>query len=290
MGLGCGLMFCPVLSLMPTYFARHRSLAVGLAATGSAVGGLIFPAVVERLLPRVGFSWTVRTLGFLTLAMLAPSFILLKQRIPPRKSSRIVEWNAFQEPAYLAFAVGMFFNFWGLYIAFFYITSFARQVTGLSQISSIYLLLIMNGVGVFARTVPNFLADRLTGPVNLLIPSTLLSSVLLLCWISITTEPSLYAFAVFYGTFSAAVQSLFPATLASLTPDMEKIGVRMGMVLSIVGFAALTGSPIAGTLVSQGSGSYLHAQIFAGISMFIGTGMLVIARGFKAGFKLKVKV
>lgn len=290
MGLGCGLMFCPVLSLMPTYFARHRSLAVGLAATGSAVGGLIFPAVVERLLPRIGFSWTVRTLGLLTLVMLSLSFILLRQRVPPRKSSRIVDWQAFQEPAYFAFAVGMFFNFWGLYVAFFYITTFARQVTGLSQASSIYLLLIMNGVGIFARTVPNFLADRFTGPINLLIPSTLLSGVLLLCWISITTEPQLYAFSVFYGIFSAAVQALFPATLASLTTDMEKIGVRMGMVLSIVSFAALTGSPIAGALVSQGNGSYVYAQIFAGVSMFVGTGMVVIARGFTAGFKFKVKV
>jgi predicted MFS family arabinose efflux permease len=222
--------------------------------------------------------------------MLAPSFILLKHRIPPQRSSRIVEWNAFQEPAYFAFALGMFFNFWGLYIVFFYITSFARQVTRLSQTSSINPLLIMNGVGIFARTVPNFLADRFTGPVNLLIRSTLMSSVLLLCWISITTEPSLYAFVVFYGTFYAAVQSLFPATLASLSPDMEKIGVQTGMVLSIVGFAALTGSPIAGALVSRGNGGYLYAQIFAGASMFIGTGILVVARGFKAGFKLRVKV
>jgi predicted MFS family arabinose efflux permease len=290
MGLGSGLMFCPVLSLMPTYFARHRALAVGFAATGSAVGGLIFPAVFEQLLPQIGFPWTVRALGLLTLAMLSLSFILLRQRVPPRKSSRIVDWKAFQEPAYFTFAVGMFFNFWGLYIAFFYITTFARQVTGLSQESSTYLLLILNGVGLFARTVPNFLADRFAGPINLLIPSTLLSGVLLLCWISITTEPKLYTFTVFYGIFSAAVQALFPASLASLTSDMKKIGVRMGMVLSIVSFAALTGSPIAGALVSRGNGGYLFAQVFAGVSMFVGTGLLVIARVSKAGFSFMVKV
>ena len=107
MGLGCGLMFCPVLSLMETYFARHRSLAVGLAATGSATGGLIFPAVVEQLLPLIAFPWTVRTLGLLTLAMLLTSFILFKQRVPPGKSSCLVDWTAFRESANLAFAVGI---------------------------------------------------------------------------------------------------------------------------------------------------------------------------------------
>lgn len=290
MGLGCGLMFCPVLSLISTYFARHRSLAVGVAATGSATGGLIFPAVVKCLLPRIGFPWTVRVLGLLTLVMLLLSFILLKQRVPPCRSSHIVDWTAFRDSTYLFFAIGMFFNFWGLYIAFFYITTFARQAIGLSQSSSINLLLIMNGVGILARTVPSFLADRFTGPVNLLIPSTFLCSVLLFCWISVRTEPGLYTFAVFYGIFSAAVQALFPATLASLMSDMKTIGVRMGMVLSIVSFAALTGSPIAGALVSKGNGSYLYAQIFAGLSMFVGTGMIAAARVFRAGFSFRAKV
>ncbi|GIJ86484.1 hypothetical protein Asppvi_005373 [Aspergillus pseudoviridinutans] len=290
MGLGCGLMFCPVLSLMPSYFARHQSLAVGLAATGSATGGLIFPVVVERLLPRVGFPWTVRTLGFLTFAMLLVSFVQLKQRVPPRRSGPLVDWTAFRDPVYLFFAVGMFFNFWGLYIAFFYISTFARQTIGLSQTASIYLLLIMNGVGLFARPIPNLLADMYTGPLNLLIPSVLLSGVMLLSWLSVSTAPELYVFALFYGIFSAAVQALFPATLASLTTDMEKIGVRMGMVLSIVGFAALTGSPLAGLLVSKGDGDFVYAQMFAGLSMIMGTGMIVVARGFRTKFVARVKV
>ncbi|KAK3182180.1 hypothetical protein K4F52_006549 [Lecanicillium sp. MT-2017a] len=289
MGIGCGLMFYPVLSLMTTYFVRHRSLAVGVAATGSATGGLIFPAVFEQLLPRVGFQWTVRILGFTTLAMLLPSFLLLKQRIPPRQSDTYIDWTAFREPAYVFFAIGMFFNFWGLYIAFYYITTFAQQVVNMSRASSLQLLLIMNGVGFLARTVPNFLADWFTGPVNLLIPSTFFSSVMLLCWTSIEQEPQVYTFVVFYGIFSGAVQSLFPATLASFTPDLSKVGVRMGMVLSTVSFAALTGAPIGGVLVSQENGRFLYAQIFAGASMFTGTALVLLARVYKVGLRFRAK-
>ena len=153
-----------------------------------------------------------------------------------------------------------------------------------------YLLLILNGWGLFTSTVPNFLADRFVGSINLLILLTILSGVLHLYWISIITEPKLYTSTIFYGKFSAAVQALFPASLASLTSDMKKTGVRMGMVLSIVSFAALTGSPIAGALASRGNGSYLFARVFAGVSMFVGTGTVVIAWEFKAGFSFMVKV
>lgn len=136
---------------MPTYFTSHRSLAVGLAATGSATGGLVFPAIMQKLLPVIGFPWTMRVLRFLTSGMLLLSFFRLEQRVPPRKSGPIVECRAFLEPAYLLFSIGIFLNFRGLYIAFFYISSFAKQHIGFTEDKSIDLILIMNGVGVLAR-------------------------------------------------------------------------------------------------------------------------------------------
>jgi hypothetical protein len=96
----------------------------------------------------------------------------------------------------------------------------------------------------------------------------------------------LYVFAVFYGVFLASLQSLFPASLTSLTMDLEKIAVRTGMVLSI-SFAALTGSPIAGALIQSGSGSYLYAQCFATVIMLVGTTLVTVARIYNTGLKLK---
>lgn len=290
LGIGSGLMFCPTLSLVSTYFSRNRSLAIGVTASGSSTGGLIFPAIVEQLLPRIGFPWTMRVLGFLSLGMLLPSFIFFKQRVPPRKGGPLVEWTAFQDASYAIFTLGIFFMFWGLYVAFFYIGSYATEVIGVDESTSINLLLIMNGAGFFARILPNILADRYTGPVNLLIPVVIISSIILFCWISVTRLGELYAFSVFYGTFAASLQSLFPASLTSLTSDLKKIGVRTGMVLSIVSFAAMTGSPIAGALVQRGNGSYLYAQCFAAASVFAGGMLLIVSRGCKTGWKIKARM
>jgi MFS family permease len=289
-GLGNGLVFVPSVSLASVYFLKNRSLAIGLCASGSATGGLVFPAMAERLLPRVGFGWTVRAMGFVMLSTMILCAVFLKPRLPPRKSGPIVEWTAFKEKPYALFSVGMFLVFWGIYVGFYFVGSFGKDELGVSQSTAINLLLTMNGVGLPGRLIPNYYADKDIGPLNAIIPFAAISCLLLYAWIAVNSVTGLWIFAVVYGMFAAGIQSLFPATLTSLTDDPKRAGVRMGMVFSVVSFAVLTGPPIAGALISRGNGKYTYAQIFAGTSMVAGFAGLCAARVAKAGTKLKVKV
>ncbi len=52
----------------------------------------------------------------------------------------------------------------------------------------------------------------------------------MLCWMAVTNTTELYVWVVFYGTFAGGIQGLLPAGLSSLTTDMTKAGVRLGMV------------------------------------------------------------
>lgn len=295
-GLGNGALFCPSLSLLSTYFSTKKSLAIGIAAAGSATGGMIFPAMVQQLLPKVGFAWTMRSLAFIQLFCLIICNIGMKPRIPPRKTGALVDWASFKEATYVLFAAGMFFVslllctmlgnadfqiFWGVYFGFYYLGSFARTIIGMPYSESINLLITLNGVGAIGRIVPNFLADRV-GPMNMLIPSVLGSSLLCFAWIAVSSRGGLYAWAVVYGIVAAAIQSLFPATLSSLTTDLSMAGTRMGMVFTIVSFAVLTGPPIAGQLIQKKAGEYTYAQIFAGADMCVGCVFLVAARMVKS--------
>ena len=74
------------------------------------------------------------------------------------------------------------------------------------------------------------------------------------------------------------MQGLFPATLASLTTNLKKMGVRIGMVFSIISIACLTGPPLAGALIQKRQGDYLYAQMFGGTVMLCGALLLVGAR------------
>ncbi|KAL8755352.1 MAG: hypothetical protein Q9199_003702 [Rusavskia elegans] len=289
-GIGNGLIFCPALSLLSTYFSSKRALAIGFAASGAATGGLVFPVIVQQLLPKVGFGWTVRVLGFVMLVLQVIAFLFLKPRIPPRKTGPLVELAAFRELPYTLFSIGMFLSFWGLYFAFYYIGSFGRDILGIGQQGSINNLLIMNGVGLVGRLIPAYLADHYFGPLNTLIPFVLTSGLLIYCWAAVVSPGGLVSFAVIYGLSAAGIQSLFPATISSLTTDLKKAGVRMGMIFTTVSFAVLTGSPLAGALIQERNGNYLGAQAFGGSVLIGGCCVLIAARLARTGKKFKARV
>lgn len=150
------------------------------------------------------------------------------------------------------------------------------------------MLLTVVCVGFIFRLVPNYFADKI-GSLNTLIPFSLLSAVMMFGWIGIHTLPALYVFAAIYGCGSACIQALWPAVIGNLNkvPDLKKAGVRMGMAFTVVSFASLTGPPLAGALIQQNGGSYLHAQIWGGVSFLIGFVGLVATRWSIVGWNPK---
>ncbi len=140
-GLGDGLVFCPTVSLVATYFSKQRALAMACTASGGATGGIVFPLIAQQLLPRLGFGWTVRIMGFVVLFNAIVILSIAHVRLSPRKSGPLVEWKAFKELPYTLFCIGMFLNLWAVYFAYFYV-GFQHRLGSyhhLSYYRSVYL-------------------------------------------------------------------------------------------------------------------------------------------------------
>lgn len=289
-GIGCGLQFTPTTALVYTYFKDNKSVALAIVASGSATGGLVYPTIARQLLPKLGFAWTTRIMGFIMLAVGALYVSFLKPRLPPRKSGPLMEPSAFKELPYTLYIMGVFLTSFGQLFAFYYIGSFAIQVIGVSYDTSVNLLMIMNGLGFIGRLIPSYFADRNFGSYNTLIPFVFGSSIIMFCWATVKTEAGLYAFATIYGFVCAGFQGLFPATLSSLTADLSKVGVRNGMGFSIIAFANLCGPPIAGALMQKTGGNFLAAQMWGGSMIFLGAVILTVGRISLTGFVLRVRV
>lgn len=120
-GLGGGLFFTPSIGLIATYFSQRRALAIGIATTGNALGGVLYPVLVRELLPRIGFAWTVRVLGFLNTTFLIVVMIFMRPRLPPRLAGPIIDWRAFTEAPYALYVASLFFTLWGVYYTFYYV-------------------------------------------------------------------------------------------------------------------------------------------------------------------------
>ncbi|KAF4869507.1 Aspyridones efflux protein apdF [Colletotrichum siamense] len=256
-GIGSGLQFAPAMSLVSTYFSTNRNLAIGIVATGSATGGMVYPVIFQQLLPRVGFGWAVRTLGFLNLSLSALVVAFMESRLPPRKSGSLLDFDALKDPTYLLCCAAMVLNFLAV---------------------------------VIGRMLPNYLADKKFGALNTIIPVTFTTGVMMFAWTGVVTHKSLIVFAVLYGISSASLQSMFPAMISSLCPDPRKAGTRMGMAFTIVSFACLMGPPIAGALIRALDGEFLGAQLWGGSLLILGGLILVVSRLLKTGLKFRVKV
>nr|RBQ99791.1 hypothetical protein FVER53263_09310 [Fusarium verticillioides] len=281
-GLGNGLMFTPSLAVVSTYFKRRRALAFGITATGSATGGLIFPSMARQLLMSVGFAWTVRAMGLVQLISLVMANLLLRPRIPPRQSGPWIDLASFKEKGYLFFAIGIFLIFWGTFFPFYYLASFAVSQLDkpLTYSAALNVLLVVNGVGIIGRSLPNAIAHHF-GSIAVLTPVVFTSSICLFTWPAVSTEAGLYAWASVYGLVAGASMSLFPPALSDLTTDVHKTGVRMGMIFTTNSIATLTGPPIAGMIIRRSGGHYLGAQIFAGASLLLGGVFVFMAKRFR---------
>ncbi|KAI1344478.1 MFS general substrate transporter [Xylariaceae sp. FL0016] len=286
-GIGGGIFFTPSLALVATYFEKRRGLAIGLATTGNSAGGMIYPVVVRELIPTLGFAWTARVLAFINLACLCVVMAFMRPRLPPRKSGPIVDFSAWKEPVYVGFVVGIFFLMWANYYTFYYIASFGSQVLGLPYSSAAILVIILNGAGLPFRVLPPLIADRI-GPINVLLPVTVVWVIVAWCWLAVDGLPSYYVFTVFYGIVSGSFQCLIPTTVASITKHLDTVGTRLGMAFGVVSFASLTGPPIGGA-IQGATGGFTDSQLWAAAATTVAFAFFIAVRIYRRGLDWRAR-
>jgi MFS family permease len=115
---------------------------------------------------------------------------------------------------------------------------------------------------------------------NTIIPWALLSAVCVLAWISVDRTASLIAVSFFYAFVSGGAMAFTPAIIVFLSPDLSKIGVRVGMALTVGLLGVLIGSPIAGVILKSQSGVDDKGDVivgelnFSGVLVFTGVVLL----------------
>ncbi|KAK9371160.1 monocarboxylate permease-like protein [Lipomyces kononenkoae] len=246
-GIGTSLIFMPAMTSPMTYFKKRRALAGGLTVAGSSLGGVVFPLMVNHLLPKIHFAWTMRICSFLILGLWAISVLTISSTLPHgRRPFKFVNYlRPFREPNFAILLGFCFFLYWGLFVTFNYLV-------------------------FLGRTVPNAIADKY-GRFNVLIVMLLFTGILTLAlWLPGRSNAAIIVFATLFGISSGSCIGLSPPLLITIYPPKE-IGFRMGAALMIGSIGALTSPPIAGAIAGVSGGS--------GASFIISTAFLVLARG-----------
>lgn len=102
------------------------SVLNGLGA--GSIGGIIFPLMLQKLIPTLGFAWATRILGFLLIALLVFANLLIRSRPSLRQRQKLgsitevlPDLSILLDLKFTALTAGIFLLKWGLFIPLTYI-------------------------------------------------------------------------------------------------------------------------------------------------------------------------
>ncbi|TFK75527.1 MFS general substrate transporter [Pluteus cervinus] len=238
MGLAIGTTYIPGLGIISHWFRKRRAIALGVATTGSAVGGTLHPIMLNALFHGpVGFHNGVRASAGLNLGLLIIALLLMKSRLPWQSSKgrrTFGEMKAyFKDVPYVVTILGTVMTLTGLYFPIFFLQLNAVK-NGINQNLAFYTLAILNAGSTVGRVIPNFFVRRY-GVFNVMVPCVAACAILIFCTLAVKTAVSTVVFAILYGFFSGGYVGLLAPMVGSLARSDTEIGERLGMCFTFTG-------------------------------------------------------
>ncbi|KAG9252044.1 major facilitator superfamily domain-containing protein [Emericellopsis atlantica] len=311
-GLANTLLYYPILSVVSTWFDRRRGLALGIVASGSSLGGIFWPLVVDALNEAFGLKRTLQAVGLIPLVPLFIASFMVKERFPDTKITlrrafrRLTQrftnaekksqgnttttllatastttgtttpgaLNSLKDPSFIALSIALFFIYGGMLIPFNLIPVFAEEHHH-ADVAHVLLAICYSG-SVVGRIGTGALADYF-GTFNMLCLMALLTATLTACWVTMTSLPAMIAFAVLYGLFSGGLIPLGSACVAKITPPEQigQIGLRLGFTMMVCSISAFGGGPLSNFLLEgTGQSGWLAACLFSGMATLVGGGII----------------
>lgn len=240
-GMGTSFIFIVPVASIGHFFHRRRGAATGLALSGGSIGGVVFPLILENLAPKLGFAWSTRIIGLITLILLVPGCLLVRANFPPKQpappSAKVFlpDLSILKDPVLALTTLGVFFIEWGFFIPLEYIASYALSSGIPRQLS--YLMVVFLNAGSFpGRWLPGLLSDRI-GRFNTLLLTNILCLIAVLgIWMPASGNVvASILFSVIFGFASGSNISLVPVCVGELCPT-ENYGRYYTTVYTIVSF------------------------------------------------------
>ncbi|KAG1827418.1 major facilitator superfamily domain-containing protein, partial [Suillus subaureus] len=268
-GVGCGIMWNPVVVIVSHWFSKRRGLALSLTTVGTAFGSIAFPVAAQNLIPLIGFKWTVRVFGFILMATLGTANLLLKRRLPPTNvRGGFFNLKAFRNKAFTIYCISGVMILLGFYTELTYLSVSAVAI-GVSKDFSFYILAIANAASAL-RVLFGLISDKI-GAINTIAVSTAITGIATIVWPLAKNESQLIAIAAIYGFSLGAYVSLYSAPLVAMG-QMEDAGRRVGMFMSLIAFGGVAGPPISGA-ISTATGGFVAAGYYSGGSIIFGVAL-----------------
>lgn len=227
--IGGSICYCPCILYMDEWFVRRKGLAYGILWSGTGIGGITIPLLLEFLLGRYGFRTTLRIWAGVLFAATLPLVYFMKPRLPPAASGA--------SPLKLGFVLSRPFMLYqatniaeamGYFLPGIYLPSYARATLGAGSFASALTLLIVNLATMIGSVGMGWLTDRLPFTTCILVSTVGTAVGTFLLWGLGQSLGTLYAFCALYGLFAGSYTSTWPGMMRMVTTASPERGEEGG--------------------------------------------------------------
>ncbi|RVX68967.1 hypothetical protein B0A52_08034 [Exophiala mesophila] len=236
----------PVKKSLPRmwWFDRRRSLANGISAAGSGIGGLIFSFAAGAMIDQFGLAWSLRAIGLIALVanLLSASFIrdrnaIIRPKQRPFDLDLLRRWEVFFLLAW------SFVSMLGYVTLLYSLSDFALSID-LSRKQATQITAFLNMGTAIGRPFIGVASDRF-GRFKIASGLTLFCGV---CCLGIWIPASSYGITVLFAIISGAILGVFWVTIGPLNDEQR---CTKKVLLTVVGGLAT---------VLQDQGKYEQAE------------------------------
>lgn len=283
-GLAGTLLYAPATAVPGHWFLKKRGTAVGIVVCGSGLAGVIYPIMIKNLIEKLSacrdpqpphrltadFRKAMLIVAGMNAVLMLFACLTMKARLPPRASppykSLLGPWR---DPRYACLVIGAAMILMNWASPYFNAPALAFS-NGTSESIRGYSVVILQAGSFFGRVLAGFMADKF-GVWNVFVTMGIFSSAVLFSLWTPTTLPdaAVVIGLLLYGFGSGAWMTLVASSCAAISP-MHEVGMRIGIIWSCTGPAALAGPVIVGALISAQNGIFTHAAIFCGATWLAG--------------------
>ncbi|ETS80842.1 hypothetical protein PFICI_08371 [Pestalotiopsis fici W106-1] len=275
-GVGIGLIYIPATAIIPQWFDKKRSLANGISAAGSGIGGLSLCFSAQVMLDTVGLALTLRITAVIVFVVNLSATIVMRSRNreikPDMHLLKLHLLSSYQVRLLLAWSVVIMFGYMTL---MFSLSDYALAI-GRSRQNSATVAAVLNLGAAIGRPLIGYLSDRM-GRVVVAGSATFATGILVFALWLPTTE---YGLLIPFALISGAILGIFWAAIGPLAADMVDLK-ELTALLTIVWLSVAAPSACAEAIALQlrhsdfGPRSYTYAQIFAGVSYVAASGIML---------------
>ncbi|ODV62506.1 MFS general substrate transporter [Ascoidea rubescens DSM 1968] len=284
-GFGLAFTYVPSMPIISHYFKKKRTLAAGIAASGSGLGGIFFALVMDRIMRSKGVRWALRSQGIICFVLIIVSISILRDRRDRIQAEfRAIDRAILCSKGFWINTAWITFVILGYVVVQYAISDFTRSLGYSAKQGSINSAMVALGAFVF-RPLLGTLADRF-GTVT--VGGIVYFLCCVLCYVMWVLCRN-FATSLFFSILIGGLMGYIWGSLGTIVPrvvGLPKMGVAFGMHWICIGSIGII-SPIIGLALrgpvdenSYNPAAYQNPALYCG-SMFLATSFfLFLLRAF----------